>query len=135
MLELAITIYRHSTIGKLPKDFIYTFMNYLKELLPNELMYHNPINKPSKLVCNSIIKTNCIYNSKLNTVLISFFKTSLTRKTNGFFLKNVKTTNLSNARRYYTSKKPIIILLTINQFEKNCYINSTRFKSSNEGKN
>ena len=47
------------------------------------------------------------------------FQISLTGKSNGFFLKNANTTNLSNALRYYTSKKPTIIILTKIDFENN----------------
>ena len=103
VLGLEITFYRHSTIEQLFKNFIHTHMNYLKELLPSELIYHNSINNQFNLVCNNIVHNICIYNSKFNTALISLFQNSLTGKSNGFFLKNVNTTNLSNALRYYTS--------------------------------
>ena len=119
ILGLEITFYRHSTKEKLTKNFIHTHMNYLKELLPNELIYHNPINNQFNLVCNNIVHNICIYNSQFNTALISLFHNSLTGKANGFFLKNVNTTNLSNALRYYTSNKPIILLLTKIDFENN----------------
>ena len=36
ILRLEITFYRHNTRGILTKDFIYTHMNYLKELIPSE---------------------------------------------------------------------------------------------------
>ena len=94
-------------------------MNYLKELLPSELIYHNSINNQFNLVCNNIVHNICIYNSKFNTALITLFQNSLTGKSNGFFLKNVNTTNLSNALRYCTSNKPIIVLLTKIDFENN----------------
>ena len=119
ILRLEITFYRHGTREKLTKNFIHTHMNYLKELLPNELIYHNPINNQFNLVCNNIVHNICIYNSQFNTALISLFHNSLTGKANGFFLKNVNTTNLSNALRYYTSNKPIILLLTKIDFENN----------------
>ena len=119
ILRLEITFYRHSTDEKLTKDFINTHMKYLKELLPNELIYHNPINSQFNLVCNNIVHNICIYNSKFNTALISLFQNSLTGKSNGFFLKSVNTTNLTNALRYYTSNKPIIVLLTKIDFENN----------------
>ena len=119
ILRHEITFYRHSTREKLTKNFIHTHMNYLKELLPNELIYHNSINNQFNLVCDNIVHNICIYNSKFNTALISLFQNSLTGKANGFFLKNVNTTNLSNALRYYTSNKPIIILLTKIDFENN----------------
>ena len=118
-LRLEITFYRHSTKEKLTKNFIHTHMNYLKELLPNELIYHNPINNQFNQVCNNFVHNICIYNSQFNTALISLFHNSLTGKVNGFFLKNVNTTNLSNALRYYTSNKPIILLLTKIDFENN----------------
>ena len=60
-------------------------MNYLKDLLPIELIYHNSINNQFNLVCNNIVHNICIYNSKFNTALISFFQNSLTGKSNGFF--------------------------------------------------
>ena len=47
------------------------------------------------------------------------FHNFLTGKANGFFLKNVNTKNSSNALGYYTSNKPIIIVLTKNDFENN----------------
>ena len=50
---------------------------------------------------------------------MSLFYSFLTGKANGFFLKNVNTTNLSNALRHYTFIKPIIILLTKIGFEIN----------------
>ena len=92
-------------------------MNYLKEMLPNELIYHNPINNQFNPLCNNIVHSICIYNSKINTVLIGLFHNSLTGKGNGFFSKNVNTTNLSNASRYYTSNKPIFLILTKFDFE------------------
>ena len=119
ILRLEITFYRHGTNEKLTKEFILDHMNYLKELLPSELIYHNPINNQFNLVCNNIVHNICIYNSKFNTALISLFQISLTGKSNGFFLRNVNTTNLSNALRYYTSNKPIIVLLTKIDFENN----------------
>ena len=119
ILRLEITYYRHSTNEKLTKKFINTHMNYLKELLPNELIYHNPINNQFNLVCNNIVHNICIYNAEFNTALISLFHNSLTGKANGFFLKSVNTTSLSNALRYYTSTKPIILLLTKFDFENN----------------
>ena len=119
ILRLEITFYRHSTEEKLTKNFIHTHMNYLKELLPSELIYHNSINNQFNLVCNSIVHNICINNSQFNTALISLFHNSLTGKSNGFFLKNVNTSNLSNALRYYTSNKPIILLLTKIDFENN----------------
>ena len=119
MLRLEITFYRHSTEEKLTKEFIVTHMNYLRVFLPSELIYHNSINNQFNLVCNNIIHNICIYNSKFNTSLISLFQNSLTGKSNGFFLKNVNTTNSSNALRYYTSNEPIIVLLTKIEFENN----------------
>ena len=119
ILRLEITFYRHSTREKITKNFIHTHMNYLKELLPSELISHNSTNNQFNLVCNNIVHKFCIYNSKFNTALISLFQNSLTGKSNGFFLKNVNTTNLSNALRYYTSNKPIIVLLTKIDFENN----------------
>ena len=50
ILRLEITFYRHSTKEKLTKNFIHTHMNYLKELLPSELIYHNSINNQFNLV-------------------------------------------------------------------------------------
>ena len=112
ILRLEITFYRHSTDKKLTKNFIHTHMNYLKELLPSELIYHNSINNQFNLFCNNIVHNICIYNSEINTALISLFHNSLTGKANGFFLKNVNTTILSNALRYFISIKPIILFLT-----------------------
>ena len=117
ILRLEITFYRHSTKEKITKNFIHTHMIYLKELLPSELIYHNSINNQFNLVCNNIVHTKCIYNSKYNTALIILFQNSLTGKSNGFFLKNVNATNLSNALRYYNSNKPIILLITKFDFE------------------
>ena len=119
ILGLEITYYRHGTNEKLTKKFINTHMNYLKELLPNELIYHNPINNQFNLLCNNIVHNICIYNAEFNTALISLFHNSLTGKANGFFLKSVNTTNLSITLKYYTSKKPIILLLSKFDFEKN----------------
>ena len=99
LLRLEITFYRHTNNQPLTKDFIYTHMNYLRELLPNELMYHNPINNQFNLVCNNIVHNICIYNTNYDTALICLFHNSLTGKANGFFLKGVNTTNLSNVLR------------------------------------
>ena len=51
--------------------------------------------------------------------LTSFFHNFLTGKANGCFLKNVNTTNLSNALRKDTSNKLFIILLTKIDFKNN----------------
>ena len=40
ILRLEITFYRHSTNEEITKNFIHAHMNYLKELLPSELIYH-----------------------------------------------------------------------------------------------
>ena len=119
ILRLEITFYRHATSEKLTKEFIFDHMNYLKELSPSELIYHNPINNQFNFVCNNILHNICIYNPEFNTALITLFQNSLTGNSNGFFLKNVNTTYLSNALRYYTSNKPIIVLLTKIDFENN----------------
>ena len=119
LLRLEITFYRYNTDKPITKEFIYTHMNYLKELLPNEIIYHNPINNQFNLVCDNIVHNVCIYNSQYDTALRSLFHNSLTGKTNGFFIKNVNTTNLSIALRYYSSNKPIILLLTKFDFENN----------------
>ena len=60
ILGLEITFYRHSTREKLTKNFIHTHMNYRKELLPCEIIYHNPINNQFNLVCTNIVRNNCI---------------------------------------------------------------------------
>ena len=119
ILSLEITFYRHSTREKLIKNFTHTHMNYLKELLPSELIYHNPINNQFNLVCNNIVHNICIFNSKFNTALTSLFQISLTGKSNEFLLKNVNTTSLSDTLRYLTSNKPIMLLLTQIDFENN----------------
>ena len=49
ILRLEITFYRHST-KKSNQKFFLTHMYYLKELLPNELVYHNSINNQLNLV-------------------------------------------------------------------------------------
>ena len=92
-------------------------MNYLKELLPSQILYHNSYNNQFNLVCKNLVHIICIYNSKFDTALKSLFHNSLTGKANGFFLKNVNTTNLSTAIRYYTSNKPIKKLSTKIDFE------------------
>ena len=89
IIRLEITLYRHSTKEKLFEAFSHTHMNYPKELLPSELIYHNSINNQVNLVCNNIVHNVCIYNSKLFTALISLFQNSLTGKSNGFFLKKM----------------------------------------------
>ena len=119
ILRPEITFYRHSMREKITKNFIHSHMNCLKELLPSELIYHNSINNQFNLVCNKIVHNICIYNSKFDTAITSLIQKSLTGKSNGFFLKNVDTTNLSNTLRYYTSNKPIILLLTKIDFENN----------------
>ena len=110
ILRLEKTFYRDSTRDKLTKDFIHTHMDYLKESLTNELIYHNPINDQFNIICKNFIHHICIFNLKFNTALISLFHISSRGKANCFFLKNVSRTNLSNALRYYTFNKPIIIL-------------------------
>ena len=87
ILRLEITFYRHATNEKLTKEFILDHMNYIKELLPSELIYHNSINNQFNLVCNNIVHNICIYNPQFNTALITLFQNSLTGKSNGFFLK------------------------------------------------
>ena len=59
-LTLEITFYRHSSREKLPKDFFLTLMNFPKELLPNEIIYHNLTNNQFNLVCNSNILNICM---------------------------------------------------------------------------
>ena len=92
-------------------------MNYLNELLPKELIYHNSINNQFSLVCNNVAHNICIYNSNFNAVPKVLFHTSLTGKTNDFFLKIVNTTKLSSDLRYFISNKPIIIFSTKTGFE------------------
>ena len=130
IIRLEITFYRHSTTEKLTKDFTHTHMNYLKELLPNELIYHNPINNQFNLVCTNVIHNICIYSSKINTAIISLFYFSLPGEANGLILKNDITISLSNALRYHTSNKPNITLLTNIDFQKKRILYSTIFISS-----
>ena len=73
ILGLEITFYIHSTRENLTRDFIHTHMNYLKELLPNELMYHNTINNQFNLVCTNVIHKTSIYNLKFKTAITSLF--------------------------------------------------------------
>ena len=87
ILRLEITFYRHASNEKLTKEFILTHMNYLKELIPSELNYHNSINNQFNLVCNNIIHNICIYNPQFKTALIGLFQNSLTGNSNGFFFK------------------------------------------------
>ena len=70
ILRLERTFYRHATEEKLTKEFILNHMNYLKELLPSELIFHNSIMNQFNLVCNNIVHNICIYNSQFNTALI-----------------------------------------------------------------
>ena len=60
VLGLEITFCRHSTRNNLTNDFIHCHMIHLKELLPNEIKYHNPINNQFNLVCNNVIHFICI---------------------------------------------------------------------------
>ena len=53
-IKLEVTFYRHSTNEPITKDYILKYMNYLEELLPNELINHNLINNQFNLVCNNI---------------------------------------------------------------------------------
>ena len=43
--------------------------------------------------------------------LLSLFHNCITGKSNGVFINNAKTTNLSNAIKYFTFNKPIILLI------------------------
>ena len=92
-------------------------MNYLKELLPKELIYHNSINIQFSLVCNNVVYNICIYNSSFNAAPKGLFHTSLTGKAIDFVLKIVNTTKLSSDLRYFISNKPIIIFSTKIGFE------------------
>ena len=92
-------------------------MNYLKELLPNEILRHKPSINQFNLVCNISIHKTCIYNSKFITALISLVHNSLTGKRNAFLLKVVNTKKISKAIKNYTSNKPNSILLTKIDFE------------------
>ena len=87
ILGLEITFYRHATNEKLTKEIIFDHMNYLKELLPSELIYHKSINNQFNLVYNNILHIICIYTPQFNTALKTLFQNSLTGKSNGFFLK------------------------------------------------
>ena len=92
-------------------------MNYLKELIPIQLIYHNSINNQFNLVCNFNVHNICIYSTNFDTGLVSLFHNSLTGKANEFFLKNFNETNLSNSLRYYTSNTPFTLIITNIDFE------------------
>ena len=105
ILRLEITFYTHETLTPISKDFILSEMNYLKQLLPPELIYHNPIKNQFNLVCENIFHNICILDTISKTALVSLFHNSLTGKANGFFLKNCNSSTLSNALRYFCSNK------------------------------
>ena len=72
-------------------------MNCLIEKFRTEFIYHEPKCNQFSSVCDKIVHKLPIFNTNFHTALISLFPSWLTGKANGFFLKNVNTTNLSNA--------------------------------------
>ena len=90
----------------------------MKQSIPREIKFQNSINNQINLVCYSIAHNVCIHNCNSETALLSILHNSLTGKSNGFFINNAKTTNLSNAMNFFTSNKPTFLLKIMIDYEK-----------------
>ena len=90
VLGLEINFYRHTTNEPLTKDLNLKDMNYLKELIPNQLIYHNSFKNQFTLVCKNVVHNICIFDIFFDTALVSLFQKSLTGKANVFCLKMLK---------------------------------------------
>ena len=71
LLRLEITFYKHALEEPVFNDFNNKHMNYLKELPPNDLLYHNSINNHFNLVCNITVQNNFISNTNFDTAPVS----------------------------------------------------------------
>ena len=88
-------------------------MKYSKELLPTQLIHHNDICNQNDFV-RIIFAHNLInWNTEFETPLLCLFHNALTGKANAFILKNINSSDLSNALRQYTPNKPIFLLTNL----------------------
>ena len=58
LLRLEITFYKHALEEPVTNVFNHKYMNYPKELPPNDLLYHNSINNEFNLVRNNTVQKN-----------------------------------------------------------------------------
>ena len=115
ILRLEITFYRYDTDKPLTKEFVTEQMDYLENLVSGErnpeVIYYNSIENQFNNLCDNILYNICLLDIDSKMAFVSLYHNSLTGKTNGFYIKDATSTKLSNALRYYTSKKPIIVVL------------------------
>lgn len=115
ILRLEITFYRYDTDNILTEEFIKGEMDWLQQLVTSKngdnVIYYNSIQNQFNNLCNNILYNVCILDVDNNLAFVSLYQNSLTGKTNGFYVKEANSIKLSNALRYYTHNKPIILIL------------------------
>jgi hypothetical protein len=111
ILRLEITFYRLGTRALLTKSFVEEHLNYLANLIPPELLFHNPIATQWDLLLQNVHYNTCLIDLQKKLAFLTLYLNKETGKTNGFFVKDVTSNKLSNILKLYTFNTPIVVVL------------------------
>ena len=109
-LEFTMYLYKNTT-GSISRDVVYKNKEYLESLIPQNLIYYNPIENQFGLLCKNILYNVCIVDLELDLAFVALYQNKLTGKVNGFYIEKINATKLSNALRWYCSNKPNTLIL------------------------
>jgi hypothetical protein len=86
-------------------------MDYLANIIPPELLFHNPIENQWKLLLEEVHYNTIIVDLDNKLALASLYINRETGKTNGFYIDDISENTLSNIAKVYTFDLPVVILL------------------------
>ena len=108
LLRLEITFYINN--NAVSEEYIHNHLNYLTELLPQELIYHNPINNQWKSVLNKLEYNLLVVDLDNKIALFSYFVNDITGKVNGFYMYNITDNYVNNVLKLFSFNLPILIV-------------------------
>jgi hypothetical protein len=111
LLRLEITFYRNNTKKQIDPRFIESQMDYLEQLIPQHLLFYNPISVQYELLLERVQSNTCIIDTDKKIALFSLYLNRETGKTNGFYVKESCSNKISNILKYYTFDLPISVIL------------------------
>jgi hypothetical protein len=86
-------------------------MDYLANIIPPELLFHNPIENQWKLLLEEVHYNTIIVDLDNNLAFVCLYVNRETGKSNGFYLEDISENTLSNIAKLYTFDLPVVVLL------------------------
>jgi hypothetical protein len=111
LLRLEITFYRDVYNSTLTRDYINEKMEYLRQLVTPELLYHNPITTQWQLLLQTISYNLLLVDTDNKLALFVYYHNKETGKVNGTYIKEITTNCISNYLKMYSFNVPLAIVL------------------------